>query len=133
MAEGVLGVAKAADPETGYPINHTRAYLMRNKKVTVVKINEDNALFSFHEYMPEGYPYMFSQTGQMEQAVKQLLRDEAERKRIGELLYAHYLENFEAGSVCRKYLDILRYRGDLSHLYGRDDGDVIYRFQDVRK
>lgn len=111
----------------------TQVDLMRNKKTTVVKINTDNALFSFHEYMPEDYPYMFGEIDQMEQAVRQLLKDEPERQRMGELLYAHYLEAFEAGATSRKYLDVLHHSGDLSYFYEHEDGDQKYRFQGVRR
>ena len=107
----------------------TQIDLMRNKKPTVVKINENNSLLSFHEYMPKDYIYMFSQVTDMENAVAALIHDKEERLRISKILYDHYLKNYEANVVKSKYEKIIKSLENLDSFYQDLPKNNNYNFE----
>lgn len=70
--------------------------LMMLKVPSVVKINRNEPRFSFHEYLPENYPYMFETAAEIESGTERLLSSPEERFRATELNYARYLDRFES-------------------------------------
>lgn len=93
-----------------FPISSamTQIDLMGMKVPTVVKINLENPTWTFHEYMPEDYPYMYERVEDMEKGILYLLSNKEERKKIAENNYQHWLVNYENDVVKEKYQDIIK-------------------------
>lgn len=85
----------------------TQMDLMRNKVVTVVKINDKNPMLSFHEYQMPGYPYMYTRVSDMEDAILKLLHDRNTRQKIIEKNYKYWLNTYEANIVTQKYIQLI--------------------------
>ena len=85
----------------------TQLDLMSMKKPSVVKINSENPIYSFHEYMPENYPYMFESVEKMEKAILYLIKNKPELEKISDDNYQFWLENYEEQTVKEKYLKII--------------------------
>lgn len=81
----------------------TMVDLMRLRVPAVVKINRNNALWSFHEYQSPDYPYMFEKIDDFLEGALRLIDSEIERKRVAKMNYDYYLENYE-GNVCKNRL-----------------------------
>ena len=109
----------------------TQVDLMRNKVPTVVKINKDNSLFSFHEYMPSDYPYMFEKIADMEEGIVNLLKNKSERKRMADILYQHYLSNFEGTAVRKKYIKIIEDSDNIEQFYTPCPDGKNYNFMEL--
>lgn len=92
----------------------TQLDLMKFKKPTVVKINRENILWSFDEYLPKNYPYMFETVAQLEEGVIKLIHDKDEQKRIVDMNFEHYMKNFEGNAVKKKYIELIENSDDLS-------------------
>ena len=88
----------------------TQIDLMRLKVPTVVKINKENALYSFHEYMPKNYPYMFDNEEDMKAGIQTLLADPQKRAEITRELYEYYLNHYEEAVAKKKYLSLIPYK-----------------------
>ena len=91
-----------------FPISSamTQIDLMGMKVPSVVKINIENPAHSFHEYMPQGYPYMYEKVEDMENGILYLLGNKSERERIIQNNYDFWLKNYESENVKKKYLEI---------------------------
>jgi hypothetical protein len=113
-----------------FPISSalTHIDLMRNRKPTVVKINSRNSLFSFHEYFPYDYDYMFSEIIPMEEGIFELINNKSEQVRISNILYNHYLLNFEGGLMKEKYMNLINNLDDLSVFYENSSPCNNYNF-----
>ncbi len=85
----------------------TQIDLMRNKVASVVKINNENPEFSFHEYQMPDYPYMFEKVEDMENAVLELLHNPEKRKDIIIKNYEYWLKTYESDIVRDKYIKII--------------------------
>jgi len=85
----------------------THIDMMRFKKPTVVKINKQQPLYSFEFYLPEGYPYVYSDVEAFKQGVRTLIKDKCERQRMGEFLHNYYLETHEFDAVKGLYKAII--------------------------
>lgn len=85
----------------------TQIDLMRNRVASVVKINKDNPEKSFHEYLPENYPYIFEEVEDMIEGILKLLYDIDERKRIIEMNYKFWLTTYESDVVKGRALKIV--------------------------
>lgn len=109
----------------------TQIDLMRNKVPTIVKINSENALLSFHEYLPEKYPYMFDNIQDMTAGVLRLLHDKSERRLVVEALYNHFLSHYEGEAVLRAYRELIEKSDNLSQFYQELDPDRVYRLEGV--
>lgn len=81
--------------------------LMRLKVPYVVKINRENAHFSFHEYQTSDYPYMFEKTDDLLNGIEALLADKSERDRAVTMNYQHYLKTFEGNAVKARLCEII--------------------------
>lgn len=116
-----------------FPISSalTHIDLMRNKKPTIVKINKENALYSFHEYLPENYPYMFSDVSDMEEAIHILLNDKNEQFRISDILYEYFLLKYEGDVVKEKYKFVIDNLNNLDILYQDLPINSNYKFTNI--
>ena len=85
----------------------TQIDLMKLKVASVVKINKDVLQWSFHEYMPENYPYMFENIEDMKNGILELLDNPKKRKEAIELNYNHWLETYEEESYIKKFKNII--------------------------
>jgi len=108
----------------------TQIDLMRLKVPSVVKINTENALWSFHEYMPQDYMYMFENAKDLILGVEKLLSDKEECKRISEANYKHYLKYFEGNAVKRNACEMLKNIDCPEQFYCKLDPSVSYKFKD---
>jgi len=79
--------------------------LMSLKVPVVAYKNKDNLIFSFHEYLPSNYSYLFENTCDVQAGVEKLLFNENERKRIANENYEYLLKNFEGNTVTQKLLE----------------------------
>lgn len=80
----------------------TQIDLMRLKVASIVKINIKNPQWSFHEYMPSDYPYMFSSVEDMKKNILELLDDSQKRQRAIMLNYNFWCENLEQKKYRKK-------------------------------
>lgn len=102
--------------------------LMRLKVPYVVKINRENAHWSFHEYQSADYPYMFEKADDLLKGVEKLLSDKIERARIIEANFNHYMNTFEGNSVKKRLCDIIDNAENLERFYsGKIKGDYQFR------
>lgn len=85
----------------------TQMDLMRNKVASVVKINNQNPMHSFHEYQMPGYPYMYSKISDMEEGILKLLHDPKAREDIIKKNYEYWLNKYEASVVGKKYIKLI--------------------------
>lgn len=104
--------------------------LMRLKVPYVVKINRENAHWSFHEYQTTGYPYMFEKFDDLLKGVETLLTDKQESARIIETNYRHYSETFEGNAVKSRLCEIIYNADRLERFYtGPINGN--YQFKEL--
>ena len=85
----------------------TQIDLMRMRVATVVKINRKNPLYSFHEYMPQDYPYMFEQASDLADAILYLLDNPNTRKKLISDNYDFWEHTYEETVVKEKYLSFI--------------------------
>lgn len=85
----------------------TQIDLMGMKVPTVVKINTENPTWTFHEYMPQNYPYMYEKVEDMENGISYLLSNKEERESIIQSNYEFWLKTYESDVVKEKYLKII--------------------------
>ena len=91
--------------------------LMRLKVPYAVKINRENAHFSFHEYQASDYPYMFEKADDLLKGVETLLADKSECNRVTAMNYQHYLETFEGNAVKARLCEIVDNADALESFY----------------
>ena len=104
--------------------------LMRLKVPYAVKINRENAHWSFHEYQSSAYPYMFENADDLLRGVEKLLADKAERDRIVVMNYQRYLNTFEGNAVKKRLCEIIDNADCLNRFYtGPINGN--YRFKEL--
>jgi hypothetical protein len=92
--------------------------IMRNKKLSVVKINKENPVRSFEFYFPKNYKYKFESIVDLEKAVIYLLNNKEERNFVSKQLFEHYLETYEFEVVKQKYKKIIHNYDNLKKFYG---------------
>lgn len=111
-----------------FPISSalTQIDLMKFKKPTVVKINRENALWSFDEYMPKDYPYMFDNVEELEEGILRLLYDKEERQKVVDMNYEHYMKKFEGNVVKQKYVNLIENSDNIEQLYVKLDENIKY-------
>lgn len=85
----------------------TQIDLMRNKVVSIVKINRDSPELSFHEYQMPNYPYMFDSVEGMENAIYELLHDKHKRDDIVAKNYKFWLETYEGSVAIKRKMKII--------------------------
>ncbi|WP_392560004.1 glycosyltransferase [Orbus mooreae] len=87
----------------------THVDLMSLKVPNVIKINKNRPEFSFHEYLPPDYEYMFEDVNEMEKAISYLLHNEKERELITAANYQYFLETFEGKRSVQKIFDMMNF------------------------
>ncbi|MDR0295930.1 MAG: hypothetical protein LBH91_07120 [Prevotellaceae bacterium] len=85
----------------------TQVDLIALRIPNVVKINKDNPLWTFHEYMPENYPFSFDNISDMEQGIEHLLYDSGLRKKVTNENYKHFLRNFEGKKIACRLIEFI--------------------------
>lgn len=85
----------------------TQIDLMRMRVPTVVKINRKNPLYSFHEYMPTNYPYMFEKASDLANGILYLLDNPDARKKLIADNYDFWEKTYEETIVKNKYLSFI--------------------------
>lgn len=104
--------------------------LMRLKVPCAVKINRENAHWSFHEYQRSDYPYMFEKADDLLKGIESLLVDKAECARIIALNYQHYLTTFEGNVAKVRLCEIINNADHLERFYsGPISGN--YQFKEL--
>jgi hypothetical protein len=83
----------------------TMVDLMSLKVPFVAFKNKDNLAFTFYEYLPKKYTYLFENIFDMQTGIEKLLNNKGERERVAERNFDHYLENFEGSKVAQKILN----------------------------
>lgn len=91
--------------------------MMRNKKPTIVKKNLDNAIRSFEYYLPDSYPYIYTETDEMKKGILSLLHSSEDIKKISDALYSHYLSKYEFHVVKSKYKELIENFNQLERFY----------------
>lgn len=86
----------------------TQIDLMRMRIASVVKINRDKPIYSFHEYMPADYPYMYDNVADMRRGIEHLLDNGDARRRIIASEYEYWMKNYERGAFKCKYKNIIK-------------------------
>ena len=79
--------------------------LMSLKVPVVAWKNKDNLIFSFHEYLPLNYSYLFENIFDMQTGIEKLLYDKIERKQIANENYEYFLKNFEGDIFVHNFLE----------------------------
>ena len=85
----------------------THINMMSFRKATVVKINNEQPLYSFEYYLPEDYPYANNNLEDLKLSVKKLLASEYERRKVGNDLYDYYMKTYEFYAVKNVYKKII--------------------------
>lgn len=73
----------------------------------VIKINRENPMWTFHEYMPENYPFAFDNVPDMINGIEKLMYDEKLRHEIAESNYQFFIDNYEGTKWCKKLLGLM--------------------------
>ncbi len=105
--------------------------LMMLKVPSVVKINKKNAHWSFHEYLPTDYSYMFENAVDMLKGIERLLNDEEERHKVVEKNYKHYLDTFEMSAAKKRFVEIIEATDDLERFYEKTGTETTYHFEEM--
>lgn len=107
----------------------THVDLMKHKKMSVVKINKQNALQSFHEFFPSDYPHMFSNVEDMKNDILFLIKNNDEIKKYEQILYNHYLNTFEGNFVRNQLINVIEKSENLKDLYYKMPENVTYNVE----
>jgi hypothetical protein len=83
----------------------TMVDLMSLKVPFVSFKNKENLAFTFYEYLPKNYAYLFENISDMQAGIEKLLNSKDEMKQLAERNFEHFLENFEGGKVAQKILN----------------------------
>ncbi|MBR2392952.1 MAG: hypothetical protein IKB05_00480 [Alphaproteobacteria bacterium] len=86
----------------------TQVDLMRMRVASVVKINRVTPEYSFHEYMPSNYPYMYETVSDMRDGIEFLLGNVVARTKIINSQYEYWLKTYECNVVKDKYIAIIK-------------------------
>lgn len=90
--------------------------LMRLKVPYVVKINRENALWSFHEYQRPNYEYMYERPDRMLNGVEYLLHHKEAALCEAEKNFGWFMENYEGRAARKCLLNMLGRLNDLKSL-----------------
>ena len=82
----------------------TQIDLMRLKVASIVKINKEKPEWSFHEYMPPNYPYMFESVEDFKNGIIDLLDNPQKREALINENYNYWLNTYESNCVKQKYI-----------------------------
>lgn len=91
-----------------FPISSalTQIDLISLRTANVIKINRENPMWTFHEYMPENYPFAFDNVPDMINGIEKLMHDEKLRHEIAESNYQFFIDNYEGTKWCKKIIGL---------------------------
>lgn len=104
--------------------------LMRLKVPYAVKINRENAHFSFHEYQASDYPYMFEKADDLLKGVETLLADKSECNRVTAMNYQYYLKTFGGNAVKKRLCEVIDNPDHLERFYTGPINET-YQFKEL--
>lgn len=81
--------------------------LMKYAKASVVHINNQNYILDFHELFPKDYPYQFEDYTSMLNGIIELVDNQDVLSNAGNILYEHYLNNYEGSVILKKMKNII--------------------------
>jgi hypothetical protein len=94
--------------------------IMRNRKPTVLKINLANNIQSFETFLPQYYRWQFSDLPSLTAGVIDLIDSKSLRDNASDVLFQHFLDNFEFTVVKNKYLQLFSDLEDLPNIFGKN-------------
>jgi hypothetical protein len=111
-----------------FPISSalTMVDLMSLRIPFVAKINRDNLVFSFHEYLVSNYPYMFYKIEDFEKGIEELLLDAKIREKIADMNFEHFLNVFEGAKYAKHIIDLVNCE-DLNKVYDKEINEEQYK------
>ncbi len=109
----------------------TQIDLMRLKVSSAVKINRENALWSFHEYMPADYPYMYDTVAEMEKGIEFLLKHKEAREKATEQNFTYFMEHYEGKNACQDVARMLENPESIKDFYQTLPSDLKYNFINI--
>jgi len=83
----------------------TMVDLMSLRVPIVAFKNTDNLAFTFHEYLPKNYDYLFENISDMQAGIEKLYQSKDEQERIKNINFEHFLEKFEGHNVVENVLN----------------------------
>lgn len=90
---------------------------IRNKRPTVIKKNSKNELYTFYNYLYDGYEYAIENPDEMLQKTLLLIRDKNEQARISGKCYQHYMNTYEFETIKARYKLLIENHQSLSSFY----------------
>lgn len=92
-----------------FPISSalTQIDLISLRVPNVIKINRENPIWTFHEYMPENYPFAFDNADDMIVGIEKLIRDKNLRKSVADSNYAFFTDNYAGERWFNKLLGLI--------------------------
>ena len=98
--------------------------LMSLKIPVVAYKNKSNLIFSFHEYLPPNYCYLFENTFDVRTGVERLLYSKDERERIVNANYEYFMKNFEGSIVTQKLLEANSFDSEIDDSLYKDFKEI---------
>ena len=80
---------------------------IRNRRPTIIKKNHDNELYSFYDYLYDGYEYAIDNIDEMLEKTLLLLGDKEKQLSVAERCYAHYLSTYEFEMIKSQYKHLI--------------------------
>lgn len=116
-----------------FPVSSALTYLdlMRNRVAFVAKINSENSLYSFHEYLDASYPFMHEEVEDVENSVLMLLRDEGKRASSVQANHQFYMRTYGKDATRKRYAEIIDNADSLDRLYDVAPDGSRYRFGEI--
>lgn len=92
-----------------FPIGSSLVHLdvIKEKKLTIIKINMNNTNLSFESCLYEGYEYAFADTDTMTKKILHILADKDERAAIIDKVSRYYAETYSQAKLKKKYLSVV--------------------------
>lgn len=94
-------------------------------KPTVIKVNTENQIFSFEEYLYKNYEYACKTEDEMYEKIRYLIQNKNERENISKKVLAHYEKEYNYKNVKEKYNEIIQNLNNLEMFYNKQDNSEI--------
>ncbi len=95
-------------------------------KPTVIKVNTENQIFSFEEYLYPNYEYACKTEDQMYKKIQLLVNDNEERKAVSEKVLKYYNNKYSYTKVKEQYNNIIQHLDNLEMFYEAQDADIEF-------
>lgn len=102
-----------------FPLGSALSHIdvIKNKRPTIIKKNNKNELYTFYNYLYEGYEYAIDDIDEMLEKTLFLLRNKDEQQRIAVKCFQHYLNTYEFDAIKEKYKQLIERHSSLSDFY----------------